>query len=46
MVPFKGQQYRLQLWDSAGQEKYMSLIPTYLRDADCVLFIFDIHGRW
>jgi small GTP-binding protein len=34
--------YRLQLWDTAGQEKYKSLVPAYLRDADCAVFVVDI----
>lgn len=36
--------YRLQLWDTAGQEKYKSLVPAYLRDANCAVFVFDF-GR-
>jgi small GTP-binding protein len=34
--------YRLQLWDTAGQEKYKSLIPAYLRDAHCAVFVVDL----
>ena len=33
--------YRLQLWDTAGQEKYKSLVPAYLRDANAAVFIYD-----
>jgi len=33
--------YRLQLWDTAGQEKYKSLVPAYLRDANAALLIYD-----
>ena len=33
----------LQLWDTAGQEKYNSIIPMYLRNASCVLLVFDIN---
>lgn len=36
--------YRLQLWDTAGQEKYKSLVPAYLRDASCAVFVVDV-GR-
>lgn len=31
----------LQLWDTAGSEKFKSLIPTYLRGSHCVLICFD-----
>ena len=34
--------YRLQLWDTAGQEKFRSLIPAYLRDAHCAVFVYDV----
>lgn len=41
-VVYDGLVYRLQLWDTAGQEKFRSLIPTYIRDAHCAVFVFDI----
>lgn len=34
--------YRLQLWDTAGQEKYKSLVPAYLRDANAAIFVYDL----
>jgi Ras-related protein Rab-6A len=34
--------YRLQLWDTSGQERFRSLIPSYLRDSAVVLILFDI----
>jgi len=33
---------RLQLWDTAGQEKFRSLIPSYVRDAAVVFVLYDI----
>jgi len=30
------------MWDTAGQERYRSLIPTYLKNAHCVIFIYDV----
>ena len=32
----------LQIWDTAGQEKYRSLGPIYCRDASVGLIVFDI----
>ena len=32
------------MWDTAGQEKYKSLVPAYLRDANCCIIVFEI-GR-
>ena len=34
--------YRLQPWDTAGQQKYKSLVPAYLRDANCAIFVVDV----
>ena len=37
--------YRLQLWDTGGQERFRSLIPSYLKDAQCAVFVFDVNNR-
>jgi Ras-related protein Rab-6A len=36
---------RFQLWDTAGQEKFHSLIPTYIKDASAAVLVFDITSR-
>ena len=33
---------RLDIWDTAGQEKYRSLLPLYYRKAKLVLLCFDL----
>ena len=33
---------RLILWDTAGQERFKSLIPSYLKNANCVILAYDI----
>ena len=33
--------YTLNLWDTAGQEKYNSLIPMYYRGADAAIIVYD-----
>ena len=35
--------FKLQLWDSAGQEKYRSLIPSYIRGASIIFLIYDLN---
>jgi small GTP-binding protein len=35
----------LQLWDTAGQEKFRSLIPSYLRNASIAILVYDITSR-
>lgn len=37
--------YRLQLWDTGGQERFKSLIPSYLKNAQCAVFVFDVSNR-
>ena len=32
----------LNIWDTAGQEKYQSMIPLYLRNVDCIILVFDV----
>jgi Ras-related protein Rab-6A len=36
---------RIQIWDTAGQEKFNSLITSYIRNASIVILIFDITVR-
>eukprot|EP00924_Labyrinthula_sp_SR-Ha-C_P003178 augustus_masked-scaffold_15-processed-gene-1.50-mRNA-1 protein AED:0.07 eAED:0.07 QI:0/-1/0/1/-1/1/1/0/288 len=36
---------RLQLWDSAGQERFRSLIPSYIRDSSVAVVVYDVTNR-
>ena len=44
-VVINGQTVKLQLWDTAGQEKYKSMVSSYYRGANAALIIFDITSR-
>ena len=35
----------LQIWDTAGQEKYRGLIPNYVRGSSIVFIVFDLTNR-
>ena len=35
----------LQIWDTAGQEKFRSLSPSYLRNTDSVILLYDITNQ-
>ncbi|ELP88837.1 GTP-binding protein yptV1, putative [Entamoeba invadens IP1] len=41
-VNVDGKLYQLQLWDTAGQEKYHSLVRLYFKDIKGVLLVFQI----
>ena len=34
--------HRLEIWDTAGQETYRSILPLYYKAAGCVLLTFDL----
>jgi small GTP-binding protein len=36
---------RLQIWDTAGQEHFNSVTPSYIRKATVVVLVFDITQR-
>ena len=44
-VQIDNQDINLLLYDTAGQEKFRSLIPMYTRDANIILLVYDITNR-
>ena len=44
-IEYKGNSLKLQIWDSAGQERYKALIPSYVRGASIVFIIYDISNK-
>ena len=44
-VIYKNFNIVLQIWDSAGQEKYKVLISTYARNSSLIFLIYDIGSR-
>jgi len=37
-----GRKIRLQIWDTCGQEKFMSITKNYFRGCSAALFVFDV----
>jgi small GTP-binding protein len=33
------------MWDTAGSERFKSLIPTYLKNAHAIILTFDISNK-
>ena len=44
-IRFRGQNIKIQIWDSAGQEKYKGLIPSYVRNSSIVFLVYDVSNR-
>ena len=40
-----GKDYKINLWDTIGQEKYRSLTKIFLKDSKIVIFVYDITNR-
>jgi len=41
-ISYKGQQYRLELWDSAGHERYRTIVYNYFTHSEAAMVVFDI----
>ena len=41
-LQYKNKTFRLQLWDTAGQQRFHSLIPSYIKDSQAAIIVFDI----
>ena len=44
-IKYKNKKYKLNIFDTVGQEKYRSITKSLLRDKDGVLFIYDISNE-
>ena len=44
-IRYKGRLIKLQIWDSAGQEKFRSLIPNYIRGSSLIFLVFAIDNK-
>ena len=45
LVEVNGTKIILKIWDTCGQERYKSLARTFLKDADGILFVYDISNK-
>ncbi|ELP88073.1 rab7, putative [Entamoeba invadens IP1] len=44
-VTVNGQTYTLQIWDTAGHERYSCVVTTFYRGSDCCVLCFDVTNR-
>jgi len=45
VVPIDGKNVKLQIWDTAGQEKFRAITKAYFRGANGILVVFDLSRR-
>ncbi len=45
LVNYNNHKVKLQVWDTAGSEKFKSIVRSYLRDAYMALLVFDVTDR-
>ena len=41
-LKYKSRPIKIQIWDSAGQEKYKSLIPSYIKGSSIIFLVYDV----
>ncbi len=44
-IKFRGQNIKIQIWDTNGQEKYKALIPSYVRNSSIAFLVYDISSK-
>ncbi|CAK72940.1 unnamed protein product (macronuclear) [Paramecium tetraurelia] len=44
-LEFNNKAFKLQIWDTSGQEQYMSLLKNYFTGSHGVLIVYDITNR-
>ena len=45
IIPLNNGEIIIEFWDTAGQERYKSLTKFFLKDADCIIFGYDVTKR-
>jgi small GTP-binding protein len=45
MVKIEGQDVKLQIWDTGGQEIFRSITRSYYRDSACAIIVYDITDK-
>ena len=45
-ISIDGKIVTLQIWDTAGKERYQSLGTAFYRGADCAFLMYDITNSW
>ena len=41
-IKLNGREIKLQIWDTSGQERFRSITQNFYRNADGIIFVFDV----
>ena len=41
-INYKGKPVKLYIWDTAGQEKFRSIVSTYFKGCNGIILVFDV----
>ena len=44
-IDINGKTYRIQIWDTAGQENFRSITRAYYKNSVCALVVYDVTNR-
>lgn len=44
-IVLDGEEHKVQIWDTAGEEKYRSMAPIYAQGASGALIVFDVTNK-
>ena len=42
---YHNKEYKLNIWDTAGQEQFSSIVRSYLRELDAIIIMYDITDK-
>ena len=45
VVTIDGKEIKAVIWDTAGQERYRAISPTYIRNSNIVVLVYDVNNR-
>ena len=44
-LKLNNENFKLQIWDTAGQEKYQTITKTFYKDAQAIVLVYDLTSR-
>ena len=45
VIKMDGREITMEVWDTAGQEKYNSMVPVFFKNAACAILVYDITNK-